>query len=98
MTAESQKCTCGSGEKYKNCCAKKKPAFSAILMRSEKETRITDVKFGPNGEVQLFDGEKILHPDKAWIAVGREREKGEKSLLRVPINPENLKHHKWFRI
>lgn len=86
----NQPCACGSGKKFKKCCEGRKQVTHSVTVDFGEKTKLDAVRIGPGGQIQMMSNNKIVTPQRAWTGSHRERQKGEKSLLRVPISPEEL--------
>ncbi|SHJ15282.1 YecA family protein [Propionispora hippei] len=82
---KNKPCPCGSGKKYKNCCASKKTRLDGIVFKIDKVVK--SIRIGPNNEIFLFDRDKkVIEP--VWTNFRRSYErhnKSEKTLTEVPL-------------
>ena len=96
-TRENQKCACGSGNKYKNCCRGKQSGgplnrnprttfvqFDMGLPVAAKDYRISRDEDGIIKVAYMKDGE-IIKPQSARWSATYDRSKGQKVLVDVPI-------------
>ncbi|MBF0110068.1 MAG: SEC-C domain-containing protein [Magnetococcales bacterium] len=86
----NQPCSCGSGKKFKRCCIDRKSVSNTVTGDFGEPTTINGCRFGPDGQVEFLMDGKVLVPKRSYQGSHRESNKGEKHLLRVPINPESM--------
>lgn len=77
-------CICGSGKKFKRCCALRKPISRSFVVEWETPTVVEGVRIGPNGEVEFLSAGRVLVPKRSWTELSRERAKSQKMLSRIP--------------
>lgn len=97
VSKKNSPCPCGSGKKYKQCCRKKniqnnkkKPRYQAITMDMGEKVAVNGYRMGPNGQVELLVDGKPITPISAHCSTFFKREKKEKVLSRVPVNPTEM--------
>jgi len=79
-------CPCGSGKKFKKCCANKKPRQWSINVQFEKpatELRIGDFS---NGNIQGFDNGMPVEPAQVDYEIGYNRTKKKKVINKIELD------------
>lgn len=90
--SHNRRCPCGSGKKANDCCNGRKPVFETVTVEFSVPTRITGYQVGADGSIAFVCDGTPVSPMRAWVGLHREREKkGEKHLVQVPIESENLR-------
>lgn len=87
----NQPCPCGSGKKFKRCCEGRKPVSTTLTIDCGVPTVVTGVRFGNGGRVEFLQGDRPILPQRAWVGTHRERAKGEKALLKLPVQPNEMR-------
>jgi len=79
-------CPCGSGKKFKNCCANKKPRQWSINVQFEKPA--TEIRIGDffNGNIQGFDKDIPVEPAKIDYEIGYSRTKKKKVINKIELD------------
>lgn len=86
----NQPCPCGSGKKAKQCCNGRLPVSQTVTVDFGEPTVVNGFRIGPGGRVEVLRDGEVLVPQRAWVGAHRERPKGDKHLVRIPIPPANL--------
>ncbi len=83
-------CQCGSGKNYKHCCFNRKAVTDALIFKPSEDVVLTGIEFKADGAIRLLSGEMIVIPKTASTTRWRERAKAPKSLLKIPLTPNEL--------
>jgi hypothetical protein len=91
MPGRNELCPCGSGKKFKRCCIGKKPLSHVVGVEHETPQVLNGARIEPDGRIVFLYENKEAKPKRAWVATHRERKKGEKTLVKVDTNPDELR-------
>jgi hypothetical protein len=87
----NERCTCGSGKKYKHCCFGRKPLSHVAGVEFETPQVLEGARIEPDGRITFIYANKEAKQRRPWIATYRERKKGEKTLVKVDTKPAELR-------
>jgi hypothetical protein len=88
LTGRNEKCSCGSGKKFKKCCLGKvsKPRTTTITMTYEEPVTARGIEILPTGEVVLLGVDrKPLPSGRGFIERSYARPKGRKVLSKTAL-------------
>jgi len=87
----NEPCSCGSGRKFKRCCLGRKPLTHVAGVELETPQVLQSVQIEPDGRITFNYANKDAKQIRAWVGTHRERKKGEKTLVKVDTNPNELR-------
>ncbi|MHC1752985.1 hypothetical protein [Humidesulfovibrio sp.] len=68
-----------------------KPKHQTLIFDFGVPVALDNVSISPGGQVVLMAGGKPIRPVRAWVGEHRDREKGEKKILQIPIPTARVK-------
>src|SRR5258708_3181351 len=84
-------CPCGSGKKFKRCCLGRKQLTHVAGVELETPQVLDSVRIEPDGRIAFNYVNKDAKQRRAWVGTYRKRKKGEKTLVKVDTNPNELR-------
>lgn len=82
----NDRCPCGSGKKYKNCCGNKKPRKWTLSVQFEKP--VTELRLGntPYGFINSSTNGVPIKPEKVIYETSYDREKKKKVINKLELD------------
>jgi hypothetical protein len=60
------------------------------LVRAANPTPVTHAQIEPDGMIRFFNGDEVIHGERAWLRTYRQRDKGDKALVSIPVGKGSL--------
>jgi hypothetical protein len=87
----NQLCFCGSGKKYKNCCANKpKPREIQMVVDFGKITTIDGVGITYDNEIEFLQNGVPIKPKNAYLQTIYKKAQGQKKLSKIWLDSDKL--------
>jgi hypothetical protein len=84
-------CPCGSGRKYKRCCAgMRKPRDLVVTVDMGEPTRLTGIGITHDNQIEVIQDGRVIQPKEARVEATYERIKGPKILTRASLEVASL--------